>query len=311
MIYALALRTAIDETVWVEGLLEGETARAACERAEAGGKAVNLARALWALGAECRLFGAVGEENGERFCRLLGHEAELVRVPGAVRENLSVIAGDRFYKIDRQGYGLPEGVLSALGERMREAAFSEARPLTVFSGSLPGGVSVEEYRDLVLSFRERGARIALDSDFWTAADLQTLRPFVIKPNRKEFSRLTGREFSSVRETAEAAEKLSGTVRHVIVSLDREGLLYAGGGRLLWAAVPQIEGTGCVGAGDSTLAGFLAALERGRPEEECVRFAAACGCASAKRRWGSIPTLSEAERSFQEVRLSDWSKRPRS
>jgi len=311
MIYALALRTAIDETVWVEELLEGETARTACEREEAGGKAVNLARALWAMGAGCRLFGAVGEENGERFRRLLGHEAELVRVPGAVRENLSVVAGDSFYKIDRQGYDLPEGALLALGERMREAAFSEKRPLTVFSGSLPGGVGVEEYRELILSFRERGARIALDSDFWTAADLQTLRPFVIKPNRKEFSRLTGREFSSVRETAEAAKKLSGTVRHVLVSLDREGLLYAGGGRLLRAAVPRAEGTGCVGAGDCTLAGFLAALEGGRSVEDCVRFAAACGCASAKRRWGSIPAPSEAERLFGEVRLSDWGEQPRS
>ena len=303
--YAVSLNPALDVTLWTKSLSPGEPCRAVRERIDPGSKAVNLSRTLTSLGLSVQLFCIAGSGNTGLLKELLTDQKvdfHLLETPGFIRENLILIPeGSEPVRLERSGPEVSDSLLQAFVGRVLESIEGDA-PIVVCSGSLPANMAPQTYGAMASSFRASGARLVLDNDFFTARELLELSPFCIKPNLPEFGRIIGRQIPDVTALFREAERLNEKIPHVLVSMGEAGLAYSGNAGRWVAQVPKVTVQSAVGAGDNTLAGFLAALETGRSIEDSVRFAAACGTASVTLEGTAVVTGKDVEAVLPEIRL---------
>ncbi len=261
---------------------------------EAGGKGVNVSRALSVNGIPNSAFIALGRENSAAFeASLLEYGISYSGIfhGGKIRENIMI-----------HSEGMEETGISFEGE-MPDAGFidqaeylvlSDCDPDTVLvlSGRIPRGLTVERVRSILIAAKELGARIVLDSNSFSIADCIAIKPFLIKPNQEEVARYTGRTVDSLEMAEQVANDLTRYgIEHVLVSMGKMGLAYAGGDGHFSIPGKNVAALSATGAGDSTVAGFLAGLYRGLGIRETVKLAFSFGTAACMRR-GTQPPLPE-------------------
>ena len=281
-VLTVCLNPSLDVTVWIDEIDFNEPCFSRKERIYPGGKGINVARALTRLGVPAEACSLAGEDNMKMMSRLLEQEQVTFSFCSmrekSIRENLTlVMKNGEVLKINRAGPDISEAEVQQLMDLLLSKVDSHS--LLIFAGSLPPGISSDRYREMILHLRGKGTAVAVDTAVFSPEDYQIIRPEVIKPNRVELEKIFGRRMLSLKEIADAAKQLSKAVKHVLVSLGGEGLLYTGQEKSLLVRVPRVEVKSTIGAGDSTLSGFLYGLYRGMSTEESVRFAAAVGTAS--------------------------------
>ncbi len=279
-IVTLALCPTLDTTIWLDALNKGEENQAVEERYDASGKAVNLSRIFTDYGVENTCILLLGRENKTRYLQQLDKENiayRLVEVDGYTRENLSLVENNRCVtRIIRKGftveYQAVEQVLSLLDELVCEGT------LLMVSGRLPEGISPKVLGLICSRAKERGAEISLDCQSLNLEETAAIAPWIIKPNHEEFCKLLGEACPSEPEAiAQAAAKvLAKGLPRLLVSLGGDGLLYADQHTALYAQVPAVEVRSTVGAGDSSLAGFVKSYQSRCDLERCLATAAAFG-----------------------------------
>ena len=120
----------------------------------------------------------------------------------------------------------------------------------------------------------------IDSRSFSLDDLRELRPFLIKPNQEEISEYLCREIDSFDEISEAAMALhSDGIENVMISLGGDGAMLACDEGVFVATPPRIDALSTIGAGDSAIAGFLAASKSGKSAPECLCNAVSFGSAA--------------------------------
>ncbi|MCW7942342.1 sugar kinase [Streptomyces hygroscopicus] len=259
MILTVTLNTALDITYRV-GALRPHTAHRVTEVTERpGGKGLNVARVLAALGHEVTATGFVGGPTGsslrEELARTPGVVDALVAVEGATRRTVAVFdetTGDTT-QLNEPGplIAPPEwaAFLETYGELVRSAT------AVALCGSLPPGVPVGAYAQLVRTARTVGVPVLLDTSGEPLRRGVAARPDIVKPNVDELAELTG-SHEPLQATRDARRRGAHTV---VASLGAEGLLAVNAeGR--WRAVPprRVRGNP-TGAGDSAVAGLLSGL----------------------------------------------------
>jgi 6-phosphofructokinase 2 len=179
----------------------------------------------------------------------------------------------------------------------------------VVAGSLPRGVPANAYEAVVRLAQGRGARVVLDADGPCFKAGLRARPFAIKPNVNELSRLTGRPLRTEREIVTAATALNrGGVDVVIVSRGRRGLLVVGRGGSYRAVPPPVRVKSTVGAGDSTVAGFVLQHAAGKSLEDCLRFATAAGTAATLAPGNQLCRPRDVQRLLPRVEVTQLGER---
>ena len=108
--------------------------------------------------------------------------------------------------------------------------------------------------------------MALDTAVFKLEDMQEIQPFLIKPNLPEFRAMCGTDLRTEQSIIKFARVLANSVTHVLVSLGGKGLLYVGSGGGTRVIPTPVEVRSTIGAGDTTLASFVYALEQGRDPE---------------------------------------------
>ncbi len=282
-ILTVALNPSLDVTLWIDSVDFSEPNRCGREKTYAGGKSLNVTRVLKNLGVPSCCLCIGGRDNAGMLTSLLnadGVQYRLVPVPGVIRENMSIVFPDgRLLKINRKGAPAGEKGLRELTGLIQQELDGAKHALVLFAGSLTPDLSPTQYKDFIFSFRSESVKIAIDSDVFSAADLAQLRPFLIKPNFVEARNMLGKPEAGEAELLEGMRQLTGQVEHILLSMGKEGVAYLHGGQISRIRVPDVPVKSTVGAGDTTLAGFLAAVQQGLPPVECARYAACCGTAS--------------------------------
>lgn len=282
-IITITLNPALDATLWVDRFDLAEPVKSFKEKIYPGGKAINVSRVLTSLGIKNKSLGIIGQENSFQLKNLLDEENieyDYIETNGSIRENLSIVLpeGDLF-KINRSGFYVSKEVIDKLCEKIENEILGYNSVLIVFAGSLPKNISSKQYMDLILKFSRKNTKICIDTDVFTIEDLKKIKPFTIKPNLIELSKISNNEFNSIDEVKEYANYMTSFVEHVLVSMGDNGLIYASKGQSIYQSSPKVIVKSTVGAGDTTLAGFLAYISKDKSIEECVLFASACGTAS--------------------------------
>jgi 1-phosphofructokinase len=183
-----------------------------------------------------------------------------------------------------------ETEINAKGPDISEAAFGllkdkicqlNANDLLVLAGSIPGSLPKTTYEELVKISKETGAQFVVDAEGDLLKKVLKFKPFLIKPNHHELGELFDTVISSPEEVFPFGKKLvSMGAENVIVSLADQGAVFINKDSTLLANVPKGKVKNSVGAGDSMVAGFLAAYERTGDLIEAFRYSVASGSATA-------------------------------
>jgi len=172
----------------------------------------------------------------------------------------------------------------------------------VASGRLPPGAPADFYGRIARLAKEQDTRLVVDTSGEALRLALEEGVFLIKPNLREFAELTGRELAN--ETQEERLALELVARRksevVVVSLGAAGVLAATaqGAQRLRAPLAPIKSK--VGAGDSTVAGMVLALARGRPWREALRFGVAAGAAGVMTPGTELCRREDAERLYDQI-----------
>ncbi|MFF9362863.1 1-phosphofructokinase [Streptomyces griseoluteus] len=294
MILTVTPNPSLDRTYEVPVLERGEVIRASGERMDPGGKGVNVSRAVAAAGRRTLAVLPLGGAPGALIAELLdaqGIEVAPVPVAGATRSNIALAEADGVLtKINAPGPELTpaeeESLLGAVRTHSADALWIAC------CGSLPLGLAPSWYADVVARAHSGGARIALDTSGPALLQALRARPDVVKPNAEELSAAVGRPLVTVGDAVKAAEELRTMgARAVLASLGADGQLLVDG-RGAWFGTARVAAVRSnVGAGDSSLAGFLIA---GGSGPEALASAVAHGAAAVQLPGSVMPTPADLD-----------------
>ncbi|MER6025201.1 1-phosphofructokinase family hexose kinase [Streptomyces sp. NPDC001851] len=281
MILTVTLNTALDLTYRVRSLRPHTSHRVSEVIERPGGKGVNVARVLAALGHEVTVTGFAGGGTGQAVRDGLTAVPRLtdalVPVAGATRRTIAIadeLSGDTT-QLNEPGPHIAPAEWGAFLDRYEELLSGASA--VALCGSLPPGVPVGAYANLVRSARSAGVPVLLDTSGEPLRRGVAARPDLIKPNADELAELTG-SHEPLRATQDARRRGAHTV---IASLGAQGLLaVTPEGR--WRATPPARIPGNpTGAGDSAVAGLLSGLVEQLPWPDRLTRAVALSAATVR------------------------------
>ena len=307
MIITVTLNAAIDKTLAVPNFALGRRHRAVEQASMAGGKGVNVARALKALGQPVIATGVAGGPTGTRIIEQLTAEAVLndfVRIREESRTSTAVVdptSGEQT-EINERGPTVSETELELFVDKLLYLAKGAA--MCVFSGSLPRGVEPGLYARLVEELDRLGVTTILDAEGEPLRLATRAEPTVVSPNEPEAEELVGHEFGDDFDRVAALGSMAALgAREAIMTLPTGCLALVGPEperRLRRVSIEPLEPVSAVGSGDAFLAGYVAARYGGQEPEDCLRFAAACGAESTQHFGAGVLDSREVERLVTDV-----------
>jgi 6-phosphofructokinase 2 len=281
MIYTVTLNPALDRTLYVETLETEQPNRIAREARYAGGKGIDVSRALLEMEVPSIALGFVGGFDGKELeGRLMndGIACDFTRIAGGTRTNIVIheeTTGKETALLARGPEVQPSELMDFMDkvERITDMAF------LVVSGSLPLGLTSEVYRRLMQIGNTKGATTVLDTSGPPLRSGILARPAVIKPNLEELSELAGTRLADVPAIVRFCRTLQDRVRTVLVSLGAEGMILVDPEQTLHARPPTVDVQSTVGAGDCAVAGFVKGLVNKESPQDCLCRAVAAGTAA--------------------------------
>jgi 1-phosphofructokinase family hexose kinase len=288
LIITVTMNAALDRTLTVPNFQPGQRHRASGWLTLAGGKGINIARALKRLDVPVVATGLAGGRTGATIVSELTREGilnDFVEIADESRTSTAVVdpTAGSFTEINEWGPYIEPAELELLLEKLRY--LSRGATGVVFAGTLPRGVEEDFYAEAIRELNRRGLQTTLDAEGEPLRLGAEAEPFLVSPNEREAEGLVGQEFHDSQDFRQALEHIADLgPKNVLITLssgcyallreDRERMRYH-------AAVPRLEPISPVGSGDVLLAGFLAARYEDRSPEEALRRAVAAGAAAVQ------------------------------
>lgn len=305
MITTITLNPAVDKTCMLPELLPGQINRMKDVKNIAGGKGINVTKILRQYGYPVRALGFLGGYNGrfiEDYLVKRGVDCKFTPVNGETRCNTNVISeGGCVTELLEPGPFISKDELQAFLFTYEEAlADSE---IIVISGSIPEGVPVTVYGELIQMAHKKGKHVCLDSNKDSLREGIVSQPFMIKPNVKELEDLLHKKMKN-RDMiiTEINSFLKKGISHVLVSMGAEGLLYGTEGKLLYAKAPEVNALNTVACGDCVVASFVMSLLEKEEKEECLKRAVAISAANATTMESAVIPKAMAKALYENVQI---------
>jgi 1-phosphofructokinase family hexose kinase len=307
MIITVTLNAALDKTLEVPNFTPGRRHRTVDQTTMAGGKGVNVARALKRLGQPVIATGLAGASTGNRIVDSLNDESVLngfVRIREESRTNTAVLdpTTGLHTEVNERGPAVSAHELDLFREKL--LYLSKGASICVFAGSLPRGIDPDVYAGLLRDVRKLGVTTMIDTEGEPLRLAMRAEPDVVTPNELEAEELVGHEFNDVADRAHAVAEITrlGAAEAIMTVPDGcyAQVLEDGAPSLYRVRVEEQEARSSIGSGDAFLAGYVAARYVGKSPIECLRFGVACGAESTQHFGAGIIDPSRVERLLAEV-----------
>jgi 1-phosphofructokinase/tagatose 6-phosphate kinase len=288
VIVTVTVNAALDRTLTVPVFQIGYRHRSSEVLTLAGGKGINIARALKRLDVPVVATGLTGGRTGTRIVEELTAEAilnDFVRIAGESRASTAVAdpTAGSYTEINEWGPEVTAAELDTLMEKLHYLV--RGAEYVVFAGSLPRKVPTSFYADAIRDLSRRDVRVVLDSEGEPLHFGVEAGPFLVSPNQREAEQLVGQELEDDDDFLMALDAVGEMgARNVLVTLENGCFALMRFGRKtrrIRAFAPHVEPVSGVGSGDVLLAQFLAAVSDERSPEDAVRAAVAAGAASVR------------------------------
>lgn len=306
MIITVTLNPAIDQTIEVDHLVEGDTNRVTSMRIDIGGKGINVARDLKELGYEPLAMGFAPGDMGrviEDQLVDLGIGTDFTFIAGDTRTNVTIVDRERWVRtvLSARGPNVTGDDLRHLYDRIDRRLRRDT--WLVVAGSLPPPCTAEVYRILIDHAEKNGALSALDADGPIVRELLDRggRPTLLKTNASEFGRIYGDPVGTEDEVFEAAETVRSLgVPAVVITRGREGAIALTQDADYRLRTPALDVVSAIGAGDAFLAGLLFALRKGESWPDALRRAGGAGAACCLTPGNTAPHAHDMDRLTDEI-----------
>jgi len=319
-IIAVSLNPAIDRVVEAPGFQAGGHQRVRRVARYPAGKAINVARAMAALDQQAVVTGFVGEAEAAWYRQFLQEEGivdcRLTPVKGSTRENISIadpLSTNTDTHLIEEGFTVTSSDVAQLRDVL--GSFAIGGRLIAFSGSLPTGLSVEQFTELLQYCLDSGAEVAVDSSGAALSAAADLPLWLVKPNRQELEEMAGSSLQTYEQQKDIASKLAQRIRWVLVSAGAEGawLFDKHNSRRAVLKLPADEIVGTVGCGDVLFGGFLAGWQHASrsdtapdaesPAADALRHGVAAATFSATQLMRAVDATN-VKRLEPDVKVSD-------
>jgi len=316
VIVTVTLNAAFARTITVPNFQRGQRHRARAGLPLAGGKGLNVARALKLLGVPVVATGLAGGQAGMRIVERLTGEAilnDFVRIEGESRTTTAVVdpTSNTYTEINEWGPEVRPEELDMLREKLDY--LSQGAEMVVFAGSLPRDVEDDFYAQAIHDLARRHIPCALDCEGEPLRLGVEAEPFLVSPNQREAEGLVGQEFHDDEDFQMGLDEIAEIgARNVLLTTelgcyallreDRTAHRYR-------VDAPEVEPISTVGAGDTLLAAFIAAHVARRSREDALRSAVAAGAASTLELGAGIFDPRRAARLQSGVTVTELEPQP--
>lgn len=282
MICTVTFNPSLDYIVRVDDMRLGVINRTTYEQMLPGGKGINVSIVLGNLGHESRALGFLAGFTGAEIARRVGEagvSADFIEVAEGMSRINAKIKSNEETELNGQGPRITEENIEQLYAKLD--VLGEGDTL-VISGSVPNTLPGDMYERIMARLDGRGVRIVVDAERDLLTRVLPYKPFLVKPNNIELGDIYGVILKTRDEVIPYAKRMQEDgAQNVLVSMAGEGgVLVSADGQVFQS--PAAKGTvvNSVGAGDSSVAGFLAGLIETGSYETAFRMALASGSASA-------------------------------
>jgi 6-phosphofructokinase 2 len=283
LIATITLNPSLDQHITVDGLVLDGTNRWSRLHRYAGGKGIDVSRAIHEMGGRTVAYGFIGGPVGRAVEILLDEEEvpfSFTPIHRETRTNFIITDSKtgRQTRIDAPGPHITKGEFERFQRKMRR--ISPSPDLMVVGGSLPPGIPSDVYYAIIREAKTFGVRAILDSEGqWLAKGVKA-EPYLVKPNVREAEGLLGRNLPDEDAIIKGAlDIVKMGVEIAVISRGKDGIIAATSQEILKATPPQVKVKSAVGAGDCTIAGLALKLANEESLTKACRLAVALGTAA--------------------------------
>lgn len=300
MIGTVTLNPAIDVILEVSNLKINHYNKVLVAHTTSGGKGINVSKAVRGCGKETIAIGFLGGGRGrmiEEELRGLGITTNFWHIEEKTRSNTIISDKEtgQHTLLSETGPKITEYDLEML-KSIFYRVMSQCTVVTL-SGSLPRGVPVNIYGDLISIAKEREVKTILNTSGEQFIKGLEKKPFLAKPDLRESNRVFGIEIDNEKDAIKAAKEVVQRGAEIgVVSLQNEKDVIATQDEIWFAESTYHKIVNIIGAGDALVAGFAVALsEEGKNLKEAIEFSMACALASALREEEEFNSREEVEK----------------
>lgn len=303
MIYTVTLNPALDYFMNYEELALGEVNRTGKTQISAGGKGIMESRMLSLIGANSKALGFLGGFSGQYIKDFLNEnqiDSDFTEIEDLTRINVKLKSQENETSLDAAGPKLQESEINHFIEKFDHLKEDD---IVVFAGTIPKSLGEDFYERLIAKVQKQKATFVMDVDGQKLLDSLPAHPLLIKPNREELEAIFETSFKNNEQIIPYGQKLLEMgAQNVIVSMAGDGALLFTNEKVYFAQGIKGELKNSIGAGDSTVAGFLA--EYSQSKDPLLAFRQAIACGTSKAFSDDMPSRAFLEEIYKKVNISE-------
>jgi len=303
MIYTVTLNPALDYFMNYEELALGEVNRTGKTQISAGGKGIMESRMLSLIGAKSKALGFLGGFSGQYIKDFLNEnqiDSDFTEIEDLTRINVKLKSQENETSLDAAGPKLQESEINHFLEKFDHLKEDD---IVVFAGTIPKSLGEDFYERLIDKVQKQKATFVMDVDGQKLLDSLPAHPLLIKPNREELEAIFETSFKNNEQIIPYGQKLLEMgAQNVIVSMAGDGALLFTNEKVYFAQGIKGELKNSIGAGDSTVAGFLA--EYSQSKDPLLAFRQAIACGTSKAFSDDMPSRAFLEEIYKKVNISE-------
>lgn len=303
MIYTVTLNPALDYFMDYEELALGEVNRTGKTQVSAGGKGIMESRMLSLIGAKSKALGFLGGFSGQYIKDFLNEnqiDSDFTEIEDLTRINVKLKSQENETSLDAAGPKLQESEINHFLEKFDHLKEDD---IVVFAGTIPKSLGEDFYERLIDKVQKQKATFVMDVDGQKLLDSLPAHPLLIKPNREELEAIFETSFKNNEQIIPYGQKLLEMgAQNVIVSMAGDGALLFTNEKVYFAQGIKGELKNSIGAGDSTVAGFLA--EYSQSKDPLLAFRQAIACGTSKAFSDDMPSRAFLEEIYKKVNISE-------
>lgn len=303
MIYTVTLNPALDYFMNYEELALGEVNRTGKTQISAGGKGIMESRMLSLVGAKSKALGFLGGFSGQYIKDFLNEnqiDSDFTEIEDLTRINVKLKSQGNETSLDAAGPKLQESEINHFLEKFDHLKEDD---IVVFAGTIPKSLGEDFYERLIAKVQKQKATFVMDVDGQKLLDSLPAHPLLIKPNREELEAIFETSFKNNEQIIPYGQKLLEMgAQNVIVSMAGDGALLFTNEKVYFAQGIKGELKNSIGAGDSTVAGFLA--EYSQSKDPLLAFRQAIACGTSKAFSDDMPSRAFLEEIYKKVNISE-------
>ncbi len=306
LIATITLNPSLDQHITVDGLAVDGLNRWSRLHRYAGGKGIDVSRAVHEMGGKTTAYGFIGGTIGRAVEILLDEEGvpfSFTPIQRETRTNFIITdsKSSQQTRIDAPGPHISKGEFERFRRKMLRIRPSP--DLIVAGGSVPPGIPSDVYYTMTMEAKTFGVRTILDADSQWLAESIKAKPYLIKPNVRESEGLLRRELPTEEAIIKAAlDILDMGVEIAVISRGKDGIIAASKKEVLKAVPPPVKVKSAVGAGDCTIAGLALELANEEPLAKACRLAVAMGTAAVLTPGTELARRADVEKLLPQVKV---------